>query len=206
MYWLRPRLRTDGLYCSRNTYLRKGEIAFRARAPIHLVVYFRYLAFTPSGDFLYRCTPAKPASQRVLSKPRAALRSDGVYSGELQVRDTAVHTVVTYAAGAVSHVHTWLRLRSTSPGANDRLDVRSMVHIEDGQPEPPEPSMDFDASIDEGGRGWHAAEGGMGDWEGNGATRPLRRGLSRFVFVPWDCLDTTVLNLDAEELDYFHAG
>jgi len=206
MYTYRPHLRTDGLYVSRNTYLRRGEVYLKARAPVHLVVYFRYYAFSPAGGFLYRCTPSKPASQRVLARPRAALRCEGVYSGELAVRDTAVHTVVTYAAGAVSHVHTWLRLRSTALGANDRLDVRSMVQLEDGQPQPPEPSMEYDASEDYSGRGWHAAEGGMGDWGVDGSVRPLSRGLSRFAFIPWDGLDEHVLNADVEELDFYHAG
>ena len=68
MYTYRPHLRTDGLYVSRNTYLRRGEVYLKARAPVHLVVYFRYYAFSPAGGFLYRCSPGKPASQRLLAR------------------------------------------------------------------------------------------------------------------------------------------
>ena len=206
MYHLRPRLRTDGVYVSRNTYLRRGVVELSSRIPVHIVVYFRYFAFFSNGTFLYRTSPNKPNTQRVLSRPRAALRVDGVFSGDLEVRDNAVHTVITYASGSVSHVHTWLRLRSTCQGANDRLDVRSMVQIEDGQPMPAEPSIDHDAYSDEQGRGWHATpEGGLDGWN-DGLVRVHSRGLSRFVFVPWDHLDTTELNADASQMDYYVPG
>jgi hypothetical protein len=49
MYRLRPRLRTDGLYASRNTYLRRGCVEFQTRVPVHLVCYFRYYAFHANG-------------------------------------------------------------------------------------------------------------------------------------------------------------
>ena len=206
MYQLRPRLRTDGLYVSRNTYLRRGVVELSSRVPVHVVVFYRYYAFFSNGTFLYRTTPGKPSAQRVMARPRAALRVDGIMSGDLDVRDTAVHTAITYTHGSVSHVHTWLRLRSTCLGANDRLDVRSMVQVEDGQPVPPEPSMDHDAYSDEQGLGWHATpEGALGGWNA-GLVRVHSRGLSRFVFVPWDQLDTTILNADAQEMDFYVPG
>ena len=40
-----PRLRTDGLYVSRNTYIRTGLVEWRTRNPVHLVTYFRYWRF-----------------------------------------------------------------------------------------------------------------------------------------------------------------
>lgn len=206
MYQLRPRLRTDGLYVSRNTYLRRGIVELSSRVPVHVVVFYRYFCFFSNGTFLYRTTPGKPSAQRVMARPRAALRVDGIYSGELEVRDSAVHTVITYTHGSVSHVHTWLRLRSTCLGANDRLDVRSMVQVEDGTPAPAEPSEEHDAYSDEQGRGWHAIpEGGLGGWN-EGLVRVHSRGLSRFVFVPFDQLDTTILNCDAQEMDFYVPG
>ena len=57
MHLLRPKLRTDGLYVSRNTYLRRGVVELSTSVPIHIVVYYRYLAFS-NGGFLYRTTPA----------------------------------------------------------------------------------------------------------------------------------------------------
>ena len=205
MWRLRPRLRTDGVYVSRNTYLRRGVVELRSRVPVHLVVYFRYYAFYPNGTFLYRTTPAPPSTQRVLSRPRAALRQDGVLSGELRVRDGAVHTVITSTQGSLSHLHTWLRIRSTTVGGNNRLDVRSMVSVDDGADEPPEPAEDHDAYRQEAGLGWHAAHGGLGGWN-DGTVRAFNRGLTPYVFVHWDDLDATELNLSAEELDYYVPG
>jgi hypothetical protein len=40
-----PRLRTDGLYVSRNTYVRTGLTEWKFKNPVHLVTYFRYWRF-----------------------------------------------------------------------------------------------------------------------------------------------------------------
>lgn len=193
MYWLRPRPRTDGLYVSRNSYLRRGVVELSARVPVHVVVYFRYLAFLPTGGFLSRTSAAKPAAQAALASRRAAAKgAPGTLTGTLEVAGECVHTVVSHGAGAGrSDVHTWLRLRSTRPGANNRLDVRSLVQVDAGGAVPAEPRGDWDAAEDEGGRGWHAAHG-MG-WADPGV-RPHARGLSRYMFVPWDGLATCELN------------
>ena len=42
MYVERPHLRFDGLYCSRNTYIRTGVTEWRVKNPVHLVCYYRY--------------------------------------------------------------------------------------------------------------------------------------------------------------------
>ena len=42
MYLERPHLRFDGLYCSRNTYIRTGVTEWRVKNPVHLVCYYRY--------------------------------------------------------------------------------------------------------------------------------------------------------------------
>ena len=57
MFLQRPHLRFDGLYVSRNTYIRTGITEWRIRNPVHMVCYFRYLRFLPDGDFLYRTSP-----------------------------------------------------------------------------------------------------------------------------------------------------
>jgi F-box protein 9 len=142
----------------------------------------------------------------VLSRPRAALRQDGVLSGELGVRGALVHTVMTSCHGHVSRLHTWLRLRSTTPGANNRLDVRSMLSVDDGAPEPEEPAAEHDAYSDENGHGWHAAHGGVGAWHEGGAVRTYSRGLTPYVFIPWDQLDSTELNLSTDEMDFYVPG
>ena len=42
MYLERPHLRFDGLYVSRNTYIRTGVTEWRVKNPVHLVCYYRY--------------------------------------------------------------------------------------------------------------------------------------------------------------------
>ena len=52
-----PHLRYDGVYVSRNTYIRTGITEWRVKNPVHLVCYYRYLRFFPTGDFAYRTCP-----------------------------------------------------------------------------------------------------------------------------------------------------
>lgn len=57
MFLQRPHLRFDGLYVSRNTYIRTGITEWRTRNPVHMVCYFRYIRFLSDGSFLYRTSP-----------------------------------------------------------------------------------------------------------------------------------------------------
>ena len=52
-----PHLRFDGVYVSRNTYIRTGVVEWRVKNPVHVVCYYRYLRFFPQGDFAYRTCP-----------------------------------------------------------------------------------------------------------------------------------------------------
>ncbi|XP_015117519.1 F-box only protein 9 [Diachasma alloeum] len=54
MYLQRPRLRYNGCYISKNTYIRHGENSFQDQfyRPWHLVEYFRYIRFFPEGRVL----------------------------------------------------------------------------------------------------------------------------------------------------------
>lgn len=70
---------------------------------------------------------------------------------------------------------------------------------------PAEPDDDFDAYNDGFGSGWHASEGLLGTG-GNLGVRALNRGLGTFVFVPWDEIETTELNSNGEEMDYYVPG
>lgn len=68
---------------------------------------------------------------------------------------------------------------------------------------PPEPDDEYDAYSDGFGVGWHAQEGLLGT---GGSVRALNRGLTTFVFVPWEELETTELNSSADEMDYYVPG
>eukprot|EP00878_Enallax_costatus_P024541 GHUV01026194.1.p1 GENE.GHUV01026194.1~~GHUV01026194.1.p1 ORF type:complete len:277 (+),score=60.16 GHUV01026194.1:176-1006(+) len=53
-----PHLRFDGLYASRNTYIRQGVSEWRReKGSCFLVTYFRYFRFFPDGTLLYRTSP-----------------------------------------------------------------------------------------------------------------------------------------------------
>ena len=100
-----------------------------------------------------------------------------------------------------------LRLRSCgAPGAWNRLDILSLVSA-------------AAAGAGNGGAGFGSGAGGAGggsnDDGDDGAARTARlagpvarhtRGLTTYVFIPWEGVREHVLNLPAEELDYFFPG
>jgi F-box protein 9 len=47
MYLERPFIRCDGVYVSRNTYFRLGQVHWDVKNPVHLVVYYRWVPHNP---------------------------------------------------------------------------------------------------------------------------------------------------------------
>ncbi|VAH47824.1 unnamed protein product [Triticum turgidum subsp. durum] len=62
MWVQRPRIRIDGLYVSRNTYIHTGITEWQFKKTVNVVCYYRYLRFFPTGKFLYKDFPTE--SQR----------------------------------------------------------------------------------------------------------------------------------------------
>ena len=61
MFLVKPRIRTDGLYISKVTYLRSGlSLELSYMNPTHLVTYFRYIRFVSLDSFLICTTPSEP--------------------------------------------------------------------------------------------------------------------------------------------------
>ena len=56
----RPRLRFDGVYISRCHYYRSGVSDYSWNAPIHMVMYFRFLRFYPDGNVICVLTSLEP--------------------------------------------------------------------------------------------------------------------------------------------------
>lgn len=52
MFLRKPHLRFDGIYVSRNTYIKTGVAEWRVSNPVHLVCYFRYIRFLPDGTLI----------------------------------------------------------------------------------------------------------------------------------------------------------
>ena len=60
MWLFQPRLRHDGVYVSRNTYVRVGTPEWRLSKHVNLVVYYRMYRFYADGTCVYRTTPSPP--------------------------------------------------------------------------------------------------------------------------------------------------
>jgi F-box protein 9 len=62
MFLMRSRVRFDGCYISKITYIRSGENSFQDQSyrPWHLVEYYRYIFFTPHGQFFFLTTSESP--------------------------------------------------------------------------------------------------------------------------------------------------
>ncbi|XP_068183251.1 F-box only protein 9 isoform X1 [Antennarius striatus] len=61
MFLQRPRVRFDGVYISKTSYIRQGEQSLDAfYRPWHNVEYYRYLRFFPDGQVIMMTTPEDP--------------------------------------------------------------------------------------------------------------------------------------------------
>uniref|UniRef100_A0A453BZQ9 F-box protein n=1 Tax=Aegilops tauschii subsp. strangulata TaxID=200361 RepID=A0A453BZQ9_AEGTS len=163
MWVQRPRIRIDGLYVSRNTYIHTGITEWQFKKTVNVVCYYRYLRFFPTGKFLYK-----------------------------------IEMALLYPGHRYTLVRMRLRVRGTTIGANNRLDVLKILTT-----------------------GVNGTELGnwkgnilelVEDWEENETHDPdvpavsHSRGLTPFVFVPFEEADTSVLNLPVEKMDYFVPG
>ncbi|KAG5525073.1 hypothetical protein RHGRI_031677 [Rhododendron griersonianum] len=158
--WLsRPRIRTDGLYVSRNTYIRAGIAEWKISNPVHVVCYFRYLRFYPSGRFLYKNSSQKVKDVAKFMNFRAS-KTESVHSGHYTLSNDKV------------------RLRGTMAGANNRMDLLSLVTsgVNDGEV----------SSTDEDILG--VVEGWQEDETHNPDVPAVthKRGLTPFVFIPFE--------------------
>lgn len=78
MYIKKPRVNCNGIYISRATYIRQGELSFQDRLssnyrPVHLVEYFRYFRFFPNGIALMLTSPDEPIA--CISRMKDPMRS-----------------------------------------------------------------------------------------------------------------------------------
>ncbi|KAJ4950976.1 hypothetical protein NE237_027808 [Protea cynaroides] len=198
MWILRPRVRTDGLYVSRNTYIRTGVAEWKVHNPVHLVCYFRYIRFFPSGRFLY-----KNSSQKVKDVVKCmnfrASKAENVFSGRYTLSDDKVEAAVLYPGLRPTVLRIRLRLRGTTAGANNRMDLLSLVTSGVNDNEINGHDNDDLLGVVEG---WQ-------DDETHNPDVPAvshKRGMSPFVFVPFEEVETSVLNLPVEKMDYFVPG
>ena len=75
MYLTRPRLRFDGIYVSRNQYLRRGVREWAYKGGVHVVVYYRYYRFFRDGTFVYKNSASNAKTvKNELARPIAIAR------------------------------------------------------------------------------------------------------------------------------------
>ncbi|OVA07286.1 F-box domain [Macleaya cordata] len=198
MWLLRPRIRTDGLYVSRNTYIRAGVAEWKITNPVHVVCYFRYIRFFHSGRFLY-----KNSSQKVKDVVKCmnfrASKADCVFSGHYMLSDDKVEAALLYPGLRPTVLRIRLRLlRGTTVGANNRMDLLSLVT----------------SGVNDSDINGHEDDmlGVVGGWQEDETHNPdvpavsHRRGMTPFVFIPFEEVETSVLNLPLDKMDYFVPG
>lgn len=228
MFLHRSHLRHDGIYVSRNTYLRAGITEWRVKNPVHLVTYYRYYRFLPHGIFYYRTSPetiskianslrypkdVSSSSSSQQKKKYTQLNNSNTTAGQsssassstahevvhkgrykLTPKDT-LFTALRYQNSASTEIRTRMKLRSTVLGANNRLDVESIVSWDrlDGS----ETSLPLDAGT-----------GGDNNIDDNDSieARNHNRGMSTFVFVPWEEIHTSILNNPPSVMDFYVPG
>lgn len=197
MWLLRPRVRTDGLYVSRNTYVRAGIAEWKVTNPVHLVCYFRYLRLFASGRFFYKISSQKIKDVAKFMNIRAS-KADCVYRGQYTLSDDKVEAALLYPGMRPTVLRIRLRLRGTTAGANNRMDLVSLVTSGINEDEADIQDENMLGVVE----GWH-------DDETHNPDVPAvshRRGLTPFIFVPFEEVETSVLNLPVDEMDYFVPG
>ena len=198
MYLDRCHLHFNGIYVSRNTYLKQGATEWKVRNPVHLVAYYRYVRFFPDGTYLYRTSPETVAKvARTMDKrpgPHAERKHNltGVQCGRYKLDGDKLYTALRYDNSTSTEVRSRMKVRSTVRGAFNRLDIVSIVSYdrEDGSvvPMTAGPTDDDDDEIDGVER------------------RRYSRGTAPYVFVPWESVQTHVLNLSVEKMDVYIPG
>lgn len=197
MWLLRPRLRTDGLYVSRNTYIRAGVAEWKITNPVHIVCYFRYLRFYPSGRFLYKNSSQKVKDVAKLMHFRTS-KVDCVFSGRYTLSEDKVEAALLYPGLRPTVWRIRLRLRGTTAGANNRMDLLSLVTSGVNDNEVSSSDEDILGLVE----GWQEDETHNPDVP----AVSHKKGLTPFVFVPFDEVETTVLNLPVDKMDYYVPG
>ena len=125
-------------------------------------------------------------------------KAESVYSGHYTFSDNKVEAAFLYPGLRPTVWRIRLRLRGTIVGANNRMDLFSLVTsgVNDGEASSPDEDI------------LGVVEGWQEDETHNPEVPAVshQRGLTPFVFVPFEEAETSVLNLPVERMDYFVPG
>jgi len=187
MFMRRPRLRFDGIYVSRNTYVKPGAPGWGYSAPVHLVVYYRYFVFRPGGTFVFKIspTPVKLIYKELIKTRKTCEKGQKTYVGEWGLEADMLVTMFLYPGISPTENRSEGCVRSTCPGANNRIDVKRLLSsYEHSDPE-----------TEANGGGTHVHR-----------EHSQRVKISSYVFVPLEEVETHVLNQPVEVMDYYAPG
>ncbi|XP_036405051.1 F-box only protein 9 isoform X4 [Megalops cyprinoides] len=131
MFLERPRVRFDGVYISKTTYIRQGEESldgfYRAW---HQVEYYRYLRFFPDGQVMMLTTPEDPLitvprlrsrNSRRLQSIRKTSSTGGIQG---QIQNTASMWDCSCLRGDASASTSWCGSTTPATSLTDQLERR----------------------------------------------------------------------------------
>jgi len=103
MFIKRPRLRFNGAYISKTTYIRPGEPAFQDQTyrPWHIVDYYRYLRFFPEGIVLMMTTPDEPMAS-LSSLRQKSVKHQAILSGRYHLVGNRVTAIMKRTSGSAA--------------------------------------------------------------------------------------------------------
>ena len=144
MFYERNRIRTDGLYVSRNTYVKacaRREIGTskKEHRPARVVVYYRYFRFLENGEWYSKTSP-EPVRvvKRTMYDGKKANEDSSVNVGWYQLdekeKEERIHcqsAKMKPESGYVTTTHFWVRLRSRLKGGSDRLDCVKLLLVDE---------------------------------------------------------------------------
>ncbi|OAE27001.1 hypothetical protein AXG93_1774s1110 [Marchantia polymorpha subsp. ruderalis] len=187
-----------GIYVSRNTYIRAGITEYKITNPERLMCcYYRYIRFYSYGKFLYKTTPMtlKEVARYFQGRPSKA---DPVFGGRYTIAGNQVDAAILYPGEKPTVLRIRLRLRGKYPGVNNLLDLESLITSGVGE----NVHMDDDDDVMDEVEGWEEEESHDPDIP---AVRH-KRGCATFVFVPFEEVETSVLNLPVDRMDFYVPG
>lgn len=107
--------------------------------------------------------------------------------GRYHFHSDLVYTSMVYPGSRSTEIRSKLRLRSTTPARNNRLDILALMSY----------ARDSDSYV--------PLDPGPGTEDENDAM-PYSKGLNTYVFVPWHRVNSSELNLGIDQMDYFCTG
>jgi F-box protein 9 len=144
MFYERNRIRTDGLYVSRNTYVKacaRREIGTskKEHRPARVVVYYRYFRFLENGEWYSKTSPepVRVVKKTMYDGKKANEDSSvnvGWYQLDAKDKEERIHcqsAKMKPESGYVTTTHFWVRLRSRLKGASDRLDCVKLLLVDE---------------------------------------------------------------------------